>query len=110
VPPGLQVDEAESGAPATPITSKNIQHSTPADPQQTDSAKRRSALLGRLNQDMSSALKIAISSAHSAEEYAKQLGHVGDNGAPLKFCNQSIQKMAASVFIELSIRTRNFGA
>jgi hypothetical protein len=82
----------------------------PADPQQTASGGHTLTVLSRLNQDMCSALKIAISSAHNAEEYAKQLGHVGYNCAPLKFCNQSIQKMAASVFIELSISTRNFVA
>jgi hypothetical protein len=102
--------KATSAVLATPSRSENIQDSAPADTRQTASGSHRLTLLSRLNQDMSSALKIAISSARSAEEYAKQLGHVGDNGAPLKFCNQSIQKMAASVFIELSIRTRNFGA
>ena len=101
---------AGSEPPSTHIRSEKIQGIAPADPQHTATGKHRSALFTRLNQDMSSALKIAISSAHSAEEFAKTLGHVGDNGALLKFCNQSIQKMAASVFIELSIRTRNFGA
>jgi hypothetical protein len=110
VPPGPEATKVESEAPTTATSSETAQVSAPVNPQQTESAKRRSTLLSRLNQDMSSALKIGISSAHSAEEYAKQLGHVGDNGAPLKFCNQSIQKIAASVFIELSIRTRNFGA
>jgi hypothetical protein len=110
VPPGSEATKVAWQASAIPTRSESAQVPAPADPQQTASGEHRLTLLSRLNQDMSSALKIAISSAHSAEEYAKQLGHVGDNGAPLKFCNQSIHKMAASVFIELSIRTRNFGA